>query len=50
MKVRFTPNDINFIPEVEADYKGMLRVVTHIMYALIAANLVLVAYLIAEKL
>ena len=48
MNVRFTPKDINFIPEVEADYKGMLRAVTRIMYALIASNLVLIVYLIVN--
>lgn len=40
---------INLIPEVEADWAGMTRVATRIMYALAAANVALIVYLIATN-
>ena len=41
MKVR------DLIPEVKADWAGMTRVATLIMYALVAVNVALIVYLIA---
>ena len=41
MKVR------DLIPEVEADWAGMLKAVTRIMYALAAVNVGIIVYVIA---
>jgi hypothetical protein len=40
---------INLIPEVEADWAGMLKVAERIMYSLVAANFVLVVYLVVTS-
>lgn len=47
MNVRFTTKNINFVPEVEADWAGMARAATRIMYALAAVNVGIIVYVIA---
>lgn len=49
MKARFTPNDINLIPEVEADWAGMNRVILRINFVLVVVIACLIIDLIIKQ-